>query len=252
MGIISPADKDSDRLPAFSEEKAVFCIKCGHCEAFCPSKALLLNVRPEEKINLPEGAGDIPSKEIAYYLQKRRSVRHFSADPVSRDRILQILDVARYAASGGNGQPVQWLVVHDSEKVKRIAAHTIEWMKSLRNTNHPMSGYVPVLISAWEEGRDVICRGAPHLLFAHIPEDNPVAPIDAIIALTHFDVAAPAFGVGTCWAGFVAMAAAFFEPLKKELDLPDGRKVAYAMMFGHPKYRIHAIPRRNPLHVKWL
>jgi len=252
MGIITPADKDADRLPSFSEERAGFCIKCGHCEAFCPSGALLLNFRPDEKIMLSEGAGDISTREIARYLQKRRSIRNFSADPVSRDRILQILDIARYAASGGNGQPVQWLIVHDSEKVKRIAALTIEWMKGLRNTNHPMSGYVPVLISAWEEGRDMICRGAPHLLFAHIPENNPVASIDAIIALTHFDVAAPAFGVGTCWAGFVAMAATFFEPLKKELGLPDGQKIAYAMMFGHPKYKIHAIPRRNPLHVKWL
>ncbi len=40
-------------------------------------------------------------------------------------------------------------------------------------------------------------------LFAHIPEGNPMASVDAIIALTHFDIAAPAFGIGTCWAGFV-------------------------------------------------
>jgi nitroreductase len=114
-----------------------------------------------------------------------------------------------------------------------------------------MSSFVPMLISSWEQGNDVICRGAPHLLFAHIPEDNPLAPVDAIIALTHFDIAAPAFGIGTCWAGFVAAAATFYAPLQEELALPAGRKCAYAMMFGHPKYKIYGIPRKKPLEVMW-
>ncbi len=118
------------------------------------------------------------------------------------------------------GRPVQWIVVHDPMKVKKIAALTIEWMKTLQNTNHPMSGYVPMLIAGWEAGHDGICRNAPHLLFAHIPDSNPVASVDAIIALTHVDVAAPAFGIGTCWAGFVAMAATSYEPLQKELRHP--------------------------------
>jgi len=164
---------------------------------------------------------------------------------------LELLDIARYAASGGNGQPVQWIVVHDPEKVKKIAGLTIEWMKTLLNTDHPMRDYLPVMIAAWENGRDVICRNAPHLLFAHIPEENPVASVDAIIALTHVDIAAPSFGIGTCWAGFVAMAAISFEPLRKELQIPAGRKNAYAMMFGHPQYNIYGIPRRKPLVVTW-
>jgi nitroreductase len=178
-------------------------------------------------------------------------VRHFTKDTVPKKKILEILDIVRYAASGGNGQPVQWIVVHDQERVKKIAGLTVQWMKTLMETNHPMSGYVPALIGAWESGRDVICRDAPHLLFAHIPEGNPVASVDAIIALTHFDVAAPAFGIGTCWAGFVAMAAASYEPLQKELGLPTGRKCAYAMMFGYPQYKVYGIPRRNPVAVTW-
>jgi nitroreductase len=189
---------------------------------------------------------------MGYYLRERRSVRHFTQDPVPKEKILEVLDIARYAASGGNGQPVEWIVVHDKKKVKRIASLTVAWMKTLINSNHPMSGYVPVLLGAWESGRDVICRGAPHLLFATIPEGNPVAQTDAIIALTHFDVAAPAYGIGTCWAGFVAMAASSYEPLQKEIGIPAGRKGAYAMMFGNPQYKIHGIPRRKPLRVTWL
>lgn len=227
------------------------CIACGHCEAFCPAQALLLNVRPEERKSVPAGAGTLSAEDLGVYLQKRRSVRRYTGEPVPQETILAVLDIVRYAPSGGNGQPVEWLVVHDPEKVRKVAALTVGWMKTLVGSSHPMSGYVPGLIRAWEAGHDVVCRGAPHLLVAHIPEGNPVASTDAIIALAHFDIAAPAFGIGTCWAGFVAMAAASYEPLQRELGIPAGRKSAYAMLFGNPQYAVHGIPRRKPLQVAW-
>jgi len=249
MGVIDPADENT--LPKVNKANAGMCIGCGHCEAFCPSQALLLNDCPDEKVRLPAGAGTIAPDDMGYYLKKRRSVRHFTKDPVSKEKIREVLDIARYAASGGNGQPVEWIVIRDPEKVRKIAGLTIEWMKTLVHSDHPMSGYIPLLIGAWESGRDVICRNAPHLLVATIPENNPVAQVDGIIAMTHFDIAAPAFGIGTCWAGFVNMAAGSYKPLQEELGIPAGRKCAYAMMFGHPQYKIYGIPRRKPLQVTW-
>ncbi len=112
--------------------------------AYCPSQALLLNLRPDERMPLPEGAGTVSPETITFYLKKRRSVWHFTSDPVPRDKILE------------------WLVVHDPFKVKKIAGLTIEWMKTLLNTAHPMSGYVPMFIATWEQGHDVICRCALH------------------------------------------------------------------------------------------
>lgn len=250
MGVIDPADENS--LPKVNRANAGMCIGCGHCEVCCPAGAFLLNDRPDEKVRLPAGAGTITPEDIGFYLRKRRSVRQYTSDPVPRDTILAILDIVRYAASAGNGQPVEWIVVHDPVKVKRIAGLTVEWMKTLLTSEHPMKAYVPHLLGAWESGRDVVCRGAPHLLVATIPAGNPVAQTDAIIAMTHFDIAAPAFGVGTCWAGFVAMAAAQYAPLQKELGIPAGRQSAYAMMFGHPRFKIHGIPRRNPVKMTWL
>jgi nitroreductase/NAD-dependent dihydropyrimidine dehydrogenase PreA subunit len=249
MAIVTPADEKT--LPAVKDTTAGMCIQCGHCEVSCPTQALLLNVQLYEQVSLPGSAGTILPDDLSFYLKKRRSVRHFTKDPVPREKILEILDIARYAASGGNGQPVHWIVVQDPMKVKKIAGLTIEWMKTLQNTDHPMSGYLPMLIGEWERGRDVICRDAPHLLFAHIPEGNPIASVDAIIALTYVDIAAPAFGIGTCWAGFVAMAATSYEPLQKEIGIPGGRKCAYTMMFGHPQYKVYGIPRRKLLEVKW-
>ena len=117
MGIVTPADENT--LPGVKDTVAGMCIQCGHCEVSCPSQALLLNIRPDEKVSLPAGAGTIPPDDIAFYMKKRRSVRHFTNDPVPKEKIVEVLDIARYAASGGNGQPVQWIVVHDPCKGER-------------------------------------------------------------------------------------------------------------------------------------
>lgn len=249
LGIVIPAREDT--LPDVPGDMSERCIRCGHCEAFCPTGALTLNLRPEEKEVLPKGAGVISPEEIGFYLKKRRSTRMYKADPVPREKIGELLEVARYAPSGENGQPVEWIVVHDPAKVRRVADLTVEWMKTFIESGHPMGGFFSALTGIYEGGYDVICRNAPHMLFAHIPEDNPVAPVDGIIGLTYFDVAAPAFGIGTCWAGFVAMAVSEYGPLQKEIGIPAGRKCAYAMMFGYPKYRPKNIPRRNPVNVTW-
>jgi nitroreductase/NAD-dependent dihydropyrimidine dehydrogenase PreA subunit len=248
-GIISPADENN--LPRVNREREGACISCGHCEAFCPSQALLLNISPDERVAPPAGGGTLDPVALAYYIRKRRSVRQYTADSIPREKIFEILEVARYAPSGGNRQPVEWIVVYDPAKVQRIAGLTIDWMRTLAGSAHPLSGYVPGLIRGWESGNDVICRGAPHLLAAHIPEANPAAMIDAIIAMTHFDIAAPAFGVGTCWAGFVAAACREYPPLREVLEIPKDRSSAYAMMFGYPRYDVHGIPRRKPLVVSW-
>jgi nitroreductase/Pyruvate/2-oxoacid:ferredoxin oxidoreductase delta subunit len=244
---------DEEQLPDIPEMDEPFCINCGHCEVFCPSQALTLNFAPGEKEILSPGMGVIPPGQLGYYLKNRRSIRHFSKRPVKRETIEAILDIVRYAPSGGNRQPVRWIVVHDPETVHRYAALTIDWMRHLSRTNDPLANrYNPAaLVAAWERGNDVICRDAPHLLIAHAPAELGTPSVDAIIALTYADITAPSFGVGVCWAGFLSLAAMSWKPLQEAIDLPEGRTFSYALMFGYPDYQTYGIPRRNPVQVTW-
>jgi nitroreductase/NAD-dependent dihydropyrimidine dehydrogenase PreA subunit len=249
LGLVDSADEN--HLPQVTESKASGCINCGHCEVFCPSGALTLDFALDEKRDGTIESAEISPDNLGTYLKTRRSVRHYTAQKVEKEKIEQIMDIVRYAASGMNSQPVQWIVVYDEKEVKRLSGLTIDWMRYLSESKNPMSAYAIRLIAAWERGIDPICYNAPHLLIAHISENNPVAPTDAIIALTHFDIAAPAFGLGTCWAGFLAGAGRSWKPMQEALALPTGRAVAYAMMFGYPQYKTYSIPRRNPVQVVW-
>ena len=50
MKIIGPVDERT--LPGVPEAKEKMCIRCGHCEASCPSQAITLNFLPDEKVPL--------------------------------------------------------------------------------------------------------------------------------------------------------------------------------------------------------
>ena len=245
MQVIAPAEKG--KLPHVEKGKDAMCMSCGQCVAFCPTGSVTLNSEPAEQIK----SGKISPAAISTLMKGRRSIRKYLPKPVPKKTIEEILDIARYAPSASNGQPVEWLVIHDPKEVRKVAGLTIEWMRELAKSNHPLSAYAPRFIAGWENGRDMICHEAPHLLVAHIPAGNPMASNDAIIALTHVDIAAPAFGLGTCWAGLVAMASFSHKPLQDFLSLPMGRVPAYAMMLGYPKHKPHQIPARKPLQVSW-
>ena len=53
-------------------------------------------------------------------LRTRRSVRAFTPEPVSDEDIKKILEAARWAMSGGNAQPWEFLVVKDNDGIEKI------------------------------------------------------------------------------------------------------------------------------------
>jgi nitroreductase len=103
----------------------------------------------------------------------------------------------------------------------------------------------------WETGYDIICRGAPGLVVTYAPKEYGAAHLDSIIALTFLDLAAPSFALGTCWAGFLMMAASHWPPLQQALSLPEGHACFGAMMIGHPKYKYHRLPLREKPDIAW-
>ena len=159
----------------------------------------------------------------------------------------KLITAATCAATGMNAQRVNWLIYSDKGKIRKCAEITSDWMQSLQKTLTPsfLQRIVDQSLEMWQSGNDSICRNAPHLIVAYGSSS------DCTIALTQLSIAAPALGVGTCWAGWVEIAASNFPAMQEFLDLPDGEVCQGAMMVGYQKYKYPRIPKRNEPNVAW-
>ena len=236
-------------VPTEAEE---FCRHCGHCVAVCPQGAAsLATMAPEQLLRVQPDWG-LGREQVTHFLRARRSIRTFTPRPAERGTLADLIDVARFAPTASNRQPVRWVVVEEGDEVRRLAGLVVEWMRAgLPNQPPAIRKSNERFISLWDSGRDVICRGAPHLIVACGPEALPVSATDCVIALTYLELAAPSFGLGACWAGFFTAAARQWAPLKEALALPAEHIVCGAMMIGYPRYRYYRLPLRNEAHIIW-
>ncbi len=250
MGIIEWAKGGNPRPAPEAEE---LCIACGHCVAACPHGAM--NHRDMPSRDCPPIQKDlVPSPEqIKQFLRSRRSVRVYEPDPPDRQAITELLQVAAYAPSGHNTQPTQWIVRHDREELTRLSGLVIDWMKVVIQKQPELAAtlHMERVVARWEAGTDTILRGAPVLIQAHAPKDERTAPQACTIALAYVELAAPAFGLGACWAGFFNAASLMYPPLGQELGLPPGHQVFGSMMLGKPRYRYYRLPLRKQARITW-
>jgi hypothetical protein len=189
----------------------------------------------------------------AVWAKARRSIRTFRDEPVPRERIEQLLDVVRYAPSGINLQPVRWLVIHETGKVRELTAGVIAWMRQLVASGAEIAQTLRLgdMLTAWDEGKDRICRGAPHVLIAAGLKEDMAAGQACVIALTHLELAAHAAGLGACWAGYVHLALLQSETVRKSVGMSHRLNPHGAMLLGNPRFAYHRIPVRQRAVVTW-
>lgn len=229
------------------------CINCGHCVAVCPHGALSLKTMPVEECLPLRQDWKLNPEQVEQFLKGRRSVRSYKVQAVDRDILKKMIDMARFAPSGVNLQPLSWLIVHNPDEVKRLAGVVIEWMRSQIDAQSPLALAFGMggLVGAWDSGSDLILRSAPHLIVVHAPKDNRIAIAAGTIALSYLELAALPFGTGTCWAGYFQLASGMSSSLQDTLQLPEGHQCFGAMMVGYPKFEYHRIPFRNEAQITW-
>ena len=229
------------------------CIRCGHCVAICPTASLTHIDIPLESCTPIAKELSITLEQTEQFLRSRRSIRQYKNKPVDKSELKRLIEIARYAPSGHNLQPVEWLVLGDKAELKRLSGIVVEWMHWML-TNMPdvaSSMHMDLTVDRYENGYDVILRDAPAVIVAHAHKDNRVAPAACTIALTYLELASTTMGMGACWAGYFNAAATTFPPMKEALDLPEDHQAFGSMMVGYPKYRYQRMPSRNEPTVTW-
>ncbi|MFH1061864.1 MAG: nitroreductase family protein [Candidatus Omnitrophota bacterium] len=244
------ADK---RIPAAIENAEEICINCGHCVCVCPYGALSLNTMPVIELKQLPADWRIQEDKLEVFLKGRRSIRQYENTLVSKKKLEKLIDIARYAPTGINKQPVRWTVVYEKEQTHKLAELVVEWMRQLVQAKSPLaeSLRMDLTVSMWQQGKDRICRDAPHLILGHALKDDMLAPQAATIAFAYLELSAVSMGLGACWAGYVNMAVNASETVRKFLGLSSRSACFGAMLIGFAQYEYKRIPLRNNPHIKW-
>ena len=245
--------KEKGAFPTPINGAKALCINCGHCVAVCPTGALSHRSMTPEHCPPVRPDWELSPEQVEYFLRSRRSIRTFKKDKVDREILEQLIDVARYAPSGHNFQPVEWLVVHNPDEVHRLGGLVVDWMRYMIKENPQMAQmmHLEAIVAAWDMGIDTVVRDVPHLIIAHAAKANPTSMAASTIALSYLELAASSFNLGACWAGYFGVAATVWPVLKKALELPEGNVTFGVMMVGYPRFKYQRLPLRNPAKVIW-
>ena len=237
--------------PASTSED--LCIACGQCVAVCPTTALdNLRAPLAEQVSYDS---KIPLAQhiAAKFLRSRRSIRCYKNQPVNRKKLLQLMDIARFAPTGSNSQGIFYRVIENPGMLSNLTEQTVIWLELQAAGGHAAAKSYAHYASIYRAtGRDVILRSAPCLVLGMALKSFPRGQENTHFSFAYAELYAPSLGLGTCWAGLL-MAAAFagFEPLVKLLKLPEDKTLTGAIMAGVPEFGFHRLVNRNPLDISF-
>jgi nitroreductase/NAD-dependent dihydropyrimidine dehydrogenase PreA subunit len=245
--------KDKESYPEMVPGGEQFCLTCGHCVAVCPHGAMSHKTVPFEDCSPIQKELGIDEAQVVQFLRSRRSIRSFKDQPIEKEKIQRLIEVARYAPTASNTQLVEWLVFNDKDTIKGFAKMAAEWARALleKDPRAVKMPFIPGIVAAWDAGYDAVLRGAPALVVASAPKEDLNGTVNLTLALSYLELAAPSVGLGTCWAGLLKGALLTWPPLQKAIGLPEDHKHHYPMMLGYPKAKYFRLPRRKPPKITW-
>lgn len=150
-------------------------------------------------------------------VQKSRSYRRFYQDtPISRETLVELVDLARLSPSARNAQPLRFILSCDPEKNALIFKH-LGWAGYLKSWGGPVEGERP----------------AGYILILGDTDISPNFGCDHGIAAQSILLGATEKGLGGCIIGTVQRPS-----LQEALKIPAHLEILLAIALGKPKENV--------------
>lgn len=185
--------------------------------------------------------------ELSEAIRSRRSIRRFKPEPVPKEVLEKILELAQWAPSAMNMQDWRFILVAGEKKeaLLKITATAFENFRPVLEKNFPDK---PQVIEASKKFFETY-GGAPVIIAAYggrFPTGKE-DPYSVSLAVQNLLLAAHDAGLGAVWAD----AAVFFKEKEiSELMGVEGRKLVCLIPVGYPAENPKAPPRKGE-RVRW-
>ena len=192
-------------------------------------------------------------------IQDRRSIRQYTAEPVSDQDLDMILEAGRQAPSGENAQPWRFIIVKDAETRKRLGTlagggsgrrFTAEFVTKKMQERFSGLQDEAKKRAAFEKltsGRvSAFLADAPVNIVVCGKKDVWDMPYDTSAAIENMLLMVTALGLGACWVIAPCIDIRDEERVKALLGMPEGFKTVSIISVGHPT-RPHRPRPRLPI-----
>ena len=197
--------------------------------------------------------------DFLHLVHTRRSIRRFKPDAVPQETLEKILEASRWAMSGANAQPWEFVVVRDATTRAKLAEswfephkemYAIEQMRIPELRLTPLREFAttaafkdaPLLIVVVGDRRTyqatvlganfLVTEGAADAIF-----------LKNMANATHMlNLAAAAAGLGAMW---ISITRVWADAIKRILDIPDILEVHTMVALGYPAYEPRPASRRQ-------
>lgn len=184
-------------------------------------------------------------------VKQRRTIRRFRPDPIPDDYVDKIIEAARWAPSGYNMQPWEFVVLKDKKMIAKIMQCVDDYWKSsrqaeaerelwMRQTTHPWLApeadfrNAPVYIMLFGDKRTQV--GLPMLVRYDEQRKQAIHISSLAGAYLYMSLAATTLGLANEWVSAVATPSAH-TLIKDLLGIPEYLEVYDMMALGYPANR---------------
>ena len=197
--------------------------------------------------------------EFLGLVKKRRSIRKFRSTPVPDGYVEKILQAARWAMSGGNAQPWEFIVVRNPRTKNKIAGAVLEQRKieyeieqtRIKDLRHP--GVLsppsipdfreaPVLIVVCGDRRTLMATVLSHNFIGGEGGPGAVYLKNMANATQNMQLAATALGLGSGW---ISVGRSAEGSIRAILEVPDLLEIHTIVPVGYSKYELEPTYRRE-------
>lgn len=185
-------------------------------------------------------------ESLVELIKARRSVRAFTDQPVSDDVVTKVIEAARYAPSGANSQPWEFIVIRDQSTKDQIAKWTKEyqelghkaeltrpeelrWASAARPVSEPAFKKTPVLILVVGDPR--VNKSFPLIAYLEREESNFTSGLAG--AFLCMALAATSLGLGCHWTSMVGSPYPSAR-IRDLLGIPEHYRVYDMLGVGYP------------------
>jgi len=185
--------------------------------------------------------------DLLKLMGSRGTVRHFKLDPISEEDLEKILQAARWAPSGANTQPWDFIVIKNPELKEEIAQIFVEGHQRAKREDKKFPYETgeelrrrfmdpPILI--------VVCADTRFMkAYPKVGYREQILNVSVGAAIQNMMLAANALGLGLSWGTVDTLNR---DKLQKLLGVPAHSRIHEVLQLGYPAARTPPRFRRDP------